>query len=64
MKQVYFDCCVWVRFKKIKEIFKNVSVSGMTAQKRTVDISDILSDSFKQTANCVFTPWVQTKTPI
>jgi len=46
------------------ERFKSVSVSGMTAQKRTVDISESLSDSFKKMANSAFTPWVQTKTPI
>jgi hypothetical protein len=46
------------------EIFKNVSVSGMTAQKRTADISDSLSNNFKQTVNFAFTPWVQTKTSI
>jgi len=46
------------------ETLKNVSVSDMSVQKRIADISDSLSDNFKQRANFAFTPWVQMKTPI
>jgi hypothetical protein len=46
------------------EILKNISFSGMNVQKRIADISDSLSDNFKQTVNSAFTPWVQTKIQI
>jgi hypothetical protein len=44
------------------EILKNISVSGMSVQKRIADVSESLSDNFKHTVNYSFTPWVQTKT--
>jgi len=46
------------------KIFKNVSVSDMTVQKGKADISDSLSDNFKQRVNSAYNPWVETKTLI
>jgi hypothetical protein len=39
-----------------REIFKNVTVSRMAVQRRIADISDNLSDRFRQTVNYASTP--------
>jgi hypothetical protein len=49
--------------EKIK-IFKNVNVSDTTVQKGKADISDSLSDNFKQTVNSAYNLCVETKTLI
>jgi hypothetical protein len=40
------------------EISKNDSVSEMTVQKRTADVSDSLSNNFKQTVNSAYNPYI------